>query len=187
MSRVKDKVHYVSNRKLYEAYVAWHEQLAKDAAEGKEPSTDIPPFIVESMMKICRGLSYKINFIGYSYKEDMISDALYDCIRYAKRFNIQKSNNPFSYITTIAIQAFRRRIDKEKTESYTKALLISEMPLHEFYDHLDHDDEEMVSVFAEMMGENANNMTNNMPQSLKKKLLKVETHKEVEGGLGEFL
>ncbi len=68
------------------------------------------------ILKISNGLSYAPNFINYSYKDEMVGDAvlkMFSALKH-KKFNIASGNNPFSYFTTIAFHAFINRIKKEK-------------------------------------------------------------------------
>ena len=44
------------------------------------------------------GLSYKPNFINYTYRQEMISDGIENCLQYIHNFNPEKSNNPFDHI-----------------------------------------------------------------------------------------
>ena len=72
--------------------------------------------IGEAINKIATGLSFAPNFINYSYKDDMIGDAIvkmYSAIK-NKKFDTNSGHNPFSYFTTIAFHAFINRIKKEK-------------------------------------------------------------------------
>ena len=66
--------------------------------------------------KIANGLSYAPNFINYSYKEDMIGDAVVKMFSalIKKSFKLNSGFSPFSYFTTIAFHAFINRIKKEK-------------------------------------------------------------------------
>lgn len=71
--------------------------------------------------KIATGLSYSTNFINYTYKDDMIGDALikmYSAVK-NKKYNFDSNSNPFSYFTTIAFHAFINRIKKEKKHHET--------------------------------------------------------------------
>jgi DNA-directed RNA polymerase specialized sigma24 family protein len=43
-----------------------------------------------------------------------------DCISAVDNFNPDKTNNPFAYFTQIAWNAFLRRIQKEKKQTYIK-------------------------------------------------------------------
>ena len=70
-------------------------------------------------MKIATHLSYKPNFINYTFREEMSSD-VENCLQYIDNFNPDKSRNPFAYFTQIIYFAFLRRIQKEKKYLYTK-------------------------------------------------------------------
>jgi DNA-directed RNA polymerase specialized sigma24 family protein len=67
--------------------------------------------------KIAYRLAYRPNFINYTYRDDMIGDAVIKIVAALqnKKFNHEKGN-PFSYFTKIAINAFRNRIKKEKKQ-----------------------------------------------------------------------
>lgn len=72
--------------------------------------------LAENIKKIAYGLSYNSSFINYTYKDDMIGDALikmYSALR-GKKYRFNEESNPFSYFTTIAFNAFVNRIKKEK-------------------------------------------------------------------------
>lgn len=75
----------------------------------------------EYIKHIAYGLSYLPNFVNYSYKDDMIGDALikmYSALK-NKKYNFDTGSNPFSYFTTIAFHAFINRIKKEKRHHET--------------------------------------------------------------------
>tara|TARA_R110002051_G_scaffold227016_5_gene289529 strand:- start:444 stop:911 length:468 start_codon:yes stop_codon:yes gene_type:complete len=77
---------------------------------------DLIDELATSVYKIAVGLSYAPNFINYSYKDEMIGDAVVKMIAAVKnkKFKIDSPSNPFSYFTTIAYHAFINRIKKEK-------------------------------------------------------------------------
>lgn len=73
--------------------------------------------LADSVLKIATRLSYAPNFINYSYRDEMIGDAIIKML-YAiknKKFD-PKIGNAFSYFTRIAFNAFCNRIKKEKKE-----------------------------------------------------------------------
>jgi DNA-directed RNA polymerase specialized sigma24 family protein len=78
--------------------------------------------IAESISKIAYGLSYSSNFINYTYKDEMIGDAIVKMFTAVKnkKFDVKSDHNPFSYFTTIAFHAFINRIKKEK--KHTEAI-----------------------------------------------------------------
>ena len=75
------------------------------------------------ILQIVNGLSHRPNFNGYTYLEDMKSDAHVAIIKGLRNFNLEKSNNPFAYITQIAWNAFIAFIGNEKKKSKTKKRL----------------------------------------------------------------
>jgi len=79
------------------------------------------PALGDMIQKIAHGLSYKSNFINYTYRDEMVGDALvkmYTAVT-NKKFDIDSEFNPFSYFTTIAFHAFINRIKKEKKHANT--------------------------------------------------------------------
>jgi len=110
---------YVNNRKLYETMKDYKEQV-NEALKTDSIPPRIPEYVGECFLLIANKLSNKPNFIGYSFKEEMISDGIENCILYINNFDPEKSDNPFAYFTQIIKFAFIRRIDKEKKQHYIK-------------------------------------------------------------------
>ena len=118
MARVKGK-HYVDNKKFLEAMIEWKTKCEKAEEKGEE-SPPITNYIGECFLKIATHLSYRPNFINYTYRDEMISDGIENCLQYVANFNAEKSKNPFAYFTQIIYYAFLRRIAKEKKQSHVK-------------------------------------------------------------------
>ena len=119
----KKGVHYVDNAKFLQAMKDWKEQC-KDAEEAGDETPRISDYIGECFLKIANGLSYRPNFINYTYKQEMISDGIENCLQYIHNFNPEKSKNPFAYFTQIIYYAFIRRIQKEKKQTHVKHRMI---------------------------------------------------------------
>jgi hypothetical protein len=111
--------HYINNADFLKALIDY-KQACKDAKKEKNPDPPIPNYIGQCFMKIAEGLSHKPNFINYTYRDEMISDGIENCLMYFNNFNPEKSNNPFAYFTQIIYFAFLRRISKEKKQLYVK-------------------------------------------------------------------
>ena len=122
MAKVKGK-HYVDNKKFLEAMVEWKTKCEKAEDTGEE-SPPITNYIGECFLKIATHLSYRPNFINYTYRDEMISDGIENCLQYVANFNPEKSNNPFAYFTQIIYYAFLRRIAKEKKQTHVKNKMI---------------------------------------------------------------
>ena len=111
--------HYVDNKKFHQAMIDWKEKC-KDAEEAGDEVPQISDYIGSCFLKIANGLSYRPNFINYTYRQEMISDGIENCLQYIHNFNPEKSKNPFAYFTQIIYYAFIRRIQKEKKQLYIK-------------------------------------------------------------------
>jgi len=99
----KEKVYYVNGKEFEEEIRVYYKSGVVSQKLG------------ESITKIANGLSYAPNFINYSYKDDMIGDAIvkmFSALRNQK-FRLDTGFSPFSYFTTIAFHAFINRIKKE--------------------------------------------------------------------------
>jgi hypothetical protein len=122
---------YVNNADFLAAIKEYKEQVRVAAENGQEKPI-ISNFIGDCILKIATHLSYKPNFINYTYRDDMILDGVENCIQYFDNFDADTYSNPFSYFTQIIYYAFLRRIQKEKKHSYIKNKLIQEMPFEMF-------------------------------------------------------
>ena len=120
----KKSQHYVDNKQFLAAMVEWREKCLENAAVDEE-NPPLTNYIGECFLKIATHLSYRPNFINYSYRDEMISDGIQNCLQYAYNFNPEKSQNPFAYFTQIIYYAFLRRIQKEKKQAHVKHQLIS--------------------------------------------------------------
>ncbi len=118
MPRAKS-IHYVDNKKLYAEMVIYLDAV-KEAEESDSDRPRVPEYIGECLLKISTRLSTKPNFINYTYRDEMISDGIENCINYIGNFNPEKSSNPFAYFTQIIYYAFLRRIQREKKQLYIK-------------------------------------------------------------------
>lgn len=118
-TKPKRKNNYINNKTLYGAMIHYKNELKEAVVKGEEKPI-VPKYIGESILLICNNLAKKPNFSGYTYKMDMISDGIMDCISAVDNFNPDKTNNPFAYFTQIAWNAFLRRIQKEKKQTYIK-------------------------------------------------------------------
>jgi hypothetical protein len=94
----------------------------------------------EFIMKIAYNLANRYNFINYTYKDDMIGDAIETCYRYIDRFNVDEYDRPFAYFTQVCYYSFARRINKEKIQHEIKGkLLLSMEGTSDSFDIQEHD------------------------------------------------
>lgn len=111
------KKHYVNNEEFYKALKKYKASVNRAKREKKE-QPKIPEYIGTCILHIATRFSTKKNFILYPYREEMIMDAVENCITYLLNFDPKKYKNPFAYFTQIVYYAFLRRIEKEHKHSY---------------------------------------------------------------------
>ena len=141
MAREKKKpIHYVNNKEFLAAIVERKELLKDAEAQGEDPP-QISNYLGECILKIANHLSYRPNFINYTYREEMISDGIENCLQYIDRFDPNMSSNPFAYFTQIIYYAFVRRITKEKKQQQIKEKLLKESNIEQRIAVQAHDDE----------------------------------------------
>ena len=135
-SKAKQRPHYVDNKKFSLAVVEYVETVN----EAREADSEIPKvtdYIATCFMKISEGLSHRPNFVRYTYREEMVMDAVENCLRAIGNYNIETATrtgkpNAFSYFTQICYFAFIRRITKEKKQQDIKFKFIEKMGIEDF-------------------------------------------------------
>ena len=132
----RDKPHYVNNREFSQKVVDYVETVRQAEAEGKSLPV-VTNYIANCFLKIAEGLSHKSNFIRYTYREEMVMDAVENCLKAITNYNIEaatRTGNPnaFAYFTQICYYAFLRRIAKEKKQQDIKFKWIEKASVDEF-------------------------------------------------------
>ena len=113
------KNHYINNKDFLKEMTAYRTAIRKAKRQGN-PKPQIPRYVAECFMKIAENLSHKPNFLSYTFRDEMVADAIENCVMYVDNFDPAKSSNPFAYFTQIVYYAFLRRIQKEKKQLYVK-------------------------------------------------------------------
>jgi hypothetical protein len=155
----KKAVHYVSNKDFTAAVADYVNQIQVNLSEGKE-APQMSEYIGECIYKIATRLSTRPNFINYTYRDEMICDAIENCIQYIGNFKVEKSNNAFAYVTQICYYAFLRRIQKEKKQVYIKqkSTIESALTLDSFTTIDGIHDPTLINTNVEWMNENMNHV-----------------------------
>lgn len=125
------KRNYVNNRDFLDALIQYKSDCAEAEAAGDELPR-VPDYIGTCIYQIATRLATKPNFSGYTYKDDMISDGIENCLLYINNFNPEKSQNPFAYFTQIIWYAFLRRITKEKKQQEIKEKYLAQSGIDAF-------------------------------------------------------
>ena len=154
MKKAKNKPHYVDNKKFLQAMTEYRDKCNKAEEKGRK-KPPVTNYIGECFLKIANHLSYRPNFINYTYRDDMISDGIENCLQYMSKFNPEKSSNPFAYFTQIIYYAFIRRIQKEKKQMQVKAKIIANAGVENMMDQLAGDDTHYQSQMLDFLQRNS--------------------------------
>lgn len=128
--------HYVNNKEFSQAVVEYVERVNEAEAAGDEIPV-VPDYIATCFLKIAEGLSHKPNFIRYTYREEMVMDAVENCLKAIMNYNIDTATrtgtpNAFAYFTQISYYAFLRRLSKEKRQQDIRVKYIENAGIDEF-------------------------------------------------------
>lgn len=146
---MQHNTHYVDKEELQKALMDY-KLACLEASETGDDDPPIPNYIGECFVKIATKLSYRPNFIGYSFRDEMVSDGIENCLLYFRNYDASKSNNPFGYFTKIIWYAFLRRIAKEKRELAKKYKYIENIDITDIVTQ-EHDSGDFTNTFAEYL------------------------------------
>lgn len=113
------KVNYVDKKEFYER-ICDHKKACREAKRLKKPAPKISNYLCNCIMLIAENLSHTPKYASYPFRDEMVQDAIENCIMYFNNFNEKKYKNPFGYFTQFCIYAFWRRIAKEKKQLYIR-------------------------------------------------------------------
>lgn len=142
-------VHYVDNKEFLDALIEYRALVLEAKEKGLEKPI-VSRYLGECFIKISTHLSYKANFINYTFKDDMISDGIENCLTAVEKFDPDRSSNPFAYYTQIIYFAFIRRIQKEKKQTATKYKMLENIDIDQIVTQSE-DNHEMVNHLLEMV------------------------------------
>lgn len=135
----KEKPHYVDGKAFSENVIKYIVDVRLNR-EAHIPDPKIPDSIGSAFIKIAEGLSHKPGFISYTFRDEMVLDAVENCVKAIRNYKPEattRSGAPttaFKYFTQICFFAFVRRIQKEERQRDTRAKMIDECSVDAFAD-----------------------------------------------------
>ena len=134
----RKSIHYVNNAELSQAVVDYVTTV-QEAKKAQTQLPIVPDYIAQCFLRISEGLSHKSNFIRYTYREEMVMDAVENCLKAISNYNLEAATrtgkpNAFAYFTQIAWYAFLRRIAKEKKQQDVKLKYLAKSGIENFVD-----------------------------------------------------
>jgi len=162
--------HYVNNKDLLDCIKDYQSRKAAAIADSKTPPR-IPEYFGEAVIQIATRFSRRPNFIGYSFRDEMIADGIEHALIAADKFDPNKSSNPFSYITTMVYFSFIRRIAKEKRQSHIRSRLIQDMPIDSFDVQEQDEDSDFMNNYMSFIQSHQNFDTSSEKKVAKQKIV----------------
>ena len=158
MARTQRKsIHYVNNADFSQAVVDYV-TLVEEAKESKKAIPKVPDYVAKCFLRIAEGLSHKANFIRYTYREEMVMDAVENCLKAISNYNLEAATrtgkpNAFAYFTQISWFAFLRRIAKEKKQQDVKIKYLTQSGIENFIDNElgDEASQQVVDAFVDTL------------------------------------
>ena len=134
----KKSAHYVNNADFSSAVVEYVKTV-NEAKSSNQTLPKVPDYIAQCFLSIAEGLSHKSNFIRYTYREEMVMDAVENCLKAIENYDIEAATrtgkpNAFAYFTQITWYAFLRRIAKEKKQQDIKLKYLTRSGIENFVD-----------------------------------------------------
>jgi len=134
----KKSIHYVNNAQFSQAVVDYVGKL-EECKKEQVPLPKVPDYVAQCFLRIAEGLSHKANFIRYTYREEMVMDAVENCLKAIANYNLEAATrtgkpNAFAYFTQITWYAFLRRITKEKKQQEIKIKYLTKSGIDSFVD-----------------------------------------------------
>ena len=173
MAKRSKNVHYVNNQE-FSAAVVDYVGTVKEAKDANKPIPVVTDYVATCFLRIAENLSHKSNFIRYTYREEMVMDAVENCLKAVENYDINASTrtgkpNAFAYFTQIIWYAFLRRITKEKKQQDIKEKYLSQSGIEAF--------------LAAEQGDMSTQVVTHFVDTLKDRIDKVKSH---DADLKEF-
>ena len=182
--------HYVNNKEFSQAVVDYVTSVI-EARDNEEDEPKVTNYIGTCFLKIAEGLSHKPNFFSYTYREEMVMDAVENCIKAIMNYDIKKATrtglpNAFAYFTQISYYAFLRRIAKEKKQQEIKERYIDFAGTDAFADFDDACDSEFIVDHIRQKSQRIRERDNVVKEFGKKEKRKQRAKKKVIDSFEEF-
>ena len=196
MARAQRKsIHYVNNAEFSQAVV----EYVTEVQQAKKQETTlpiVPDYIASCFLRIAEGLSHKSNFIRYTYREEMVMDAVENCLKAIENYNLEAATrtgkpNAFAYFTQITWYAFLRRIAKEKKQQDIKLKYLTKSGIENFIDNElgDETSQQVVGAFVDTLRDRIEKVrfTDSIIKEEVIKEKKRRKSKSVDSDLSDFL
>lgn len=117
---------FINNQEFKDKLREYLDYRKAEVEAGRE-IPQVTNYLGNAFRMIAEALSKKPYFIGYSYREEMVGDAIINCIQYIDKFDPERGTSAFAYFTQICYYAIVRRIKAEQKQTYVKASIVQNL------------------------------------------------------------
>jgi hypothetical protein len=153
IEKVAESNHYVNNKEILAIMKEYRVAYLKSKEDGTDRPV-MPDRVADAIVQIATKMSRMHNFIGYSYRGDMISDAILQLTAKFHLFDPEKSDNFFGYASQLCWNSFIGRIKIEQKQTSIRARLINDKVTSEFIQQNLEGDTEGTNAFVDFLKEN---------------------------------
>lgn len=165
---------YIDQEELQEHFVEW----LKADPDGQ----NMPDEIGKAILLVTNNTIRRWNFSGYTqdWKEDMVDEAIWNCVKGCKGYQWWKYSNPHAYLTMVCFRSFTSIIKKRKREQERKfEMVVDEIDAISCSDQFAEIDPQLMNDFYEK--------ANLQVSTHKTKQTEVLEWLEAEGGVADFM
>lgn len=123
---------YLNNDQLIVEIEKSRERFQRGHNKKRTPAESLTPELVNMLVLLVDKYASRWNWRGYSFIEDMKSEALLSLCQNALKFNPEKSDNGFGYYTQIIKYAFLTYMDREGKQSKIRDQIAISIPDSDF-------------------------------------------------------
>lgn len=168
--------YYLSNSLLLPAVI-------ESRTQGK-----ISDDLAGMLLTLASKYASKASFANYTFRDDMVAEALADLCKNALKFNPEKSNNPFAFYTSCIHNSFLGYLNVEKKQRKIRDQLLVELGENPSYGFQDEykasiDDGDVRSSLTELK----NDISDARDRLEKERLRDLEIKREEQAAIGRLL
>lgn len=121
--RKKGDRDYVDNKRFTKEVGEWAKSTR---GKEREEWDEVPPFVIECIMLLIENYSKRFNWRGYTYLDEMKSEATLTCMKYLSNFDIDNYDNAYGYYSKFIENAFKLVWKREKVQADLRNNEVSE-------------------------------------------------------------
>lgn len=123
--RLNGEAHKITDCR-YHPFILYSREAGEwvEIARSHQRECQISPNLTLAYQLLCRNLTKKYNWRGYTWKEDFMGEAILNLVINGLCFDERKTLNPFAYFTTCASHSFLKVLKRETKQGEIRSDMI---------------------------------------------------------------